>query len=131
MLFKFKTGQRVRKIGGTYQANGIIVSAFKTTVGDIRYVFEFDTPKGMLHIFNESQIELIKTKGKRVPKQIEVIAITICDDCESRLEEKKIKISQQEYDDIRRDPDRISKQIDEKGNEFPVVYYKSRCIFCG
>ncbi len=51
--------QRARKIGGSYQAEGVIVSEFKTTAGESRVVFEFDTPKGMLHIFNETQIERI------------------------------------------------------------------------
>lgn len=56
--FKFKVGDRVRKIGGTYQAEGIIVGVAVTTRNDVRYVFEFEQFPGMLHIFNESQLEL-------------------------------------------------------------------------
>lgn len=55
--FKFSEGDRVRKIGGSYQANGIIVGIAVTTTGDVRYVFEFEQFPGMLHIFNESQLQ--------------------------------------------------------------------------
>lgn len=54
---KFKRGDHVRKIGGTYQADGIIVGIALTTNGDVRYVFEFKQYPGMLHIFNEGQLE--------------------------------------------------------------------------
>lgn len=53
---KFKVGDMVRKVGGSYEANGIIVGVAITTAGDVRYVFEFFNPKGMLHIFNEQQL---------------------------------------------------------------------------
>lgn len=49
---------RAWKIGGSYQASGYIVAIFTTTAGLTRYVFEFDTPKGMLHIFNTEQVTL-------------------------------------------------------------------------
>ncbi len=55
-----KLPQRARKVGGSYQANGTIVATFKTLAGEARVVFEFDEPKGMLHIFGEAQIELSK-----------------------------------------------------------------------
>jgi len=55
--FKFKIGDTVRKVGGTYQANGVIVGTAITTRGDLRYVFEFSDYPGMLHIFNEGQLE--------------------------------------------------------------------------
>lgn len=54
-----RTGQRARKIGGSYQADGTIQSAFLTRAGKLRYVFEFDNPSGMLHIFNSEQIKVI------------------------------------------------------------------------
>jgi hypothetical protein len=53
----FRLGDRVCKVGGSYQAPGIIKAVFASHKGEVRYVFEFDTPKGMLHIFNESQLE--------------------------------------------------------------------------
>jgi hypothetical protein len=53
----FKVGERVYKVGGSYQALGTVKAVFAAYNGDVRYVFEFDTPKGMLHIFNESQLE--------------------------------------------------------------------------
>lgn len=58
---QFQVGDHVRKIGGTYQADGIIVGIAMTTRGDVRYVFEFKDYPGMLHIFNGSQLEKIST----------------------------------------------------------------------
>lgn len=55
--FKFELGDKVRKVGGTYQAEGSIVGIAITTMGDVRYVFEFEQYPGMLHIFNENQLE--------------------------------------------------------------------------
>ena len=46
-----------RKIGGSYQCDGYVVSIFKTTSGEDRFVFEFIEPKGMLHIFSSTQLE--------------------------------------------------------------------------
>ena len=56
-VMKFVVGDRVRKTGGTYQADGYIVGIAVTTTGQVRYVFEFETFPGMLHIFNEGQLE--------------------------------------------------------------------------
>jgi len=53
----FSVGDRARKVGGSYQANGTVVAAFKTLLGKQRYVFEFDGFAGMLHIFNHEQLE--------------------------------------------------------------------------
>lgn len=49
--------RRARKVGGSYQATGTVVSEFKTKAGATRYVFEFDEPRGMLHIFGPEQVE--------------------------------------------------------------------------
>ena len=57
--FKFDVGDTVRKTGGTYQAEGVIVGIAITTRGDVRYVFEFLDYPGMLHIFNEGQLEYV------------------------------------------------------------------------
>lgn len=54
---KFNYGDEVRKVGGSYQAEGSIVGVVVTTSDEVRYVFEFFEPKGMLHIFNEQQLE--------------------------------------------------------------------------
>lgn len=45
-----------KKVGGSYQATGYVVSEFKTLAGAKRYVFEFDQMPGMLHIFNDTQV---------------------------------------------------------------------------
>ena len=57
--FKFNPGDRARKIGGSYQADGEIKAAFRADDGSARYVFRFDNPPGLLHIFNENQLEII------------------------------------------------------------------------
>lgn len=53
---KLKSGDRARKFGGSYQADGTIVAVFKTRAGKDRVVFEFDEPEGMLHIFTTEQV---------------------------------------------------------------------------
>lgn len=53
---KFKPEDRVQKIGGSYQAKGTIKAAWLADDGTPRYVFRFDIPNGMLHIFNETQL---------------------------------------------------------------------------
>ena len=54
---KLSQGERANKVGGSYQATGTIVASFRTLAGAERYVFEFDNPPGMLHIFGPSQLE--------------------------------------------------------------------------
>lgn len=51
------TSRRARKIGGAYQANGTVVAEFLTLAGKPRYVFEFDSPPGLLHIFEPEEVE--------------------------------------------------------------------------
>lgn len=53
---KFKIGDKVRKIKG-YAFDGIIVSVFQNTKGEVRLVAELEN-NGMLHIFSEDQFEL-------------------------------------------------------------------------
>lgn len=52
---KFKVGDKAFKPKG-YKFPCTIVSIFETTSGDIRLVGEMDD-NGMLHIFNENQLE--------------------------------------------------------------------------
>lgn len=63
-----KAGDAAYKVGGSYQASGTIVSAFKTKAGELRYVFEFDNPAGMLHIFGPTQvIKTVMPKKASIP----------------------------------------------------------------
>lgn len=57
--FKFDIGDKVYKQTGDYNFPGEIRSLFKTRNGSIRYVVEATWAgyEGMLHIFNESQLE--------------------------------------------------------------------------
>lgn len=55
--------KKVRKIGGSFEHTGTVVSEFKTTAGEDRIVLEFDPPTdGMLHIYRPDQVEVIKTE---------------------------------------------------------------------
>jgi len=54
--YKFKIGDKVYKPKG-YKFPATIVSIFKTTGGETRIVAEMQD-NGMLHIFNENQLEL-------------------------------------------------------------------------
>ncbi len=53
--YKFKIGDKAYKPKG-YKFPCTVVSIFKTTSGEIRIVGEMDD-NGMLHIFNENQLE--------------------------------------------------------------------------
>lgn len=51
---KFKLGDKVYKPEG-YKFPGTVVSVFEKTTGEVRLVVEDD--RGLLHIFNESQLD--------------------------------------------------------------------------
>ena len=57
-MSKFKVGDKAYKPKG-YKFPCTIVSIFKTSGGEVRIVGEMDVNM-MLHIFNESQLELRK-----------------------------------------------------------------------
>jgi hypothetical protein len=57
---RFQVGERARISASSIQVEGTIVAAFTTLAGEARYVFEFDNPKGMLHVFNEAQLAPIE-----------------------------------------------------------------------
>ena len=63
----FDVGSRVRKIGGSYQATGTILAVFITRNGEQRFVFDFDEPPGLLHIFGPAQIEPMEEPPKLTP----------------------------------------------------------------
>lgn len=45
----------------SYETDGTVLARFQTTKGDDRVVVEFDTPRGLLHIHNPSQLEALST----------------------------------------------------------------------
>lgn len=59
-----RVGDRSEKIGGSYQASGEIRAVFTTRAGLKRAVFEFDSPPGLLHIFNPDQLALVDREEK-------------------------------------------------------------------
>lgn len=65
-MCKFSIGDKVVKVGGSYQSTGTIVAAFKARDGSPRYVFDFDNPAGMLHIFGELQL------ARAIPLQLDI-----------------------------------------------------------
>lgn len=54
---KFEVGEFAKKVGGSYQAYGQIVAAWMEEARGERYVFRFDVPYGLLHIFSDKQLE--------------------------------------------------------------------------
>lgn len=52
----FLVGDMVRKVGGDYRFDGVVVAAFDKTTGARRYVVEDD--RGVLHIFSAKQLAL-------------------------------------------------------------------------
>ena len=53
-------GDRVRKIGGSFQHTGVVVGVISTSRRETRIVMEFDDPVGgMLHIYRPDQVERI------------------------------------------------------------------------
>lgn len=55
-----QVGDKAEKVGGTYQATGVIVAAWFELDNTPRYVFRFDQPKGLLHIFGQAQLRKIE-----------------------------------------------------------------------
>jgi hypothetical protein len=53
---RFNIGDRVKKATG-YAYPGVVVSVFFTRERKLRYVVEHLTSIGMLHIFNEEQLQ--------------------------------------------------------------------------
>ena len=53
-----KRGDKVRKITGDYQLNGVIVARFRTLAGKLRFVVEHKP--GFLHIYSEKNLKAIK-----------------------------------------------------------------------
>ncbi len=54
--FKFNIGDKVKKTGGDYRFDGIVVAAFAKTSGKHRFVVEDD--RGILHVFGETNLEM-------------------------------------------------------------------------
>jgi len=52
---KFSRLQTVRKVGGDYTFEGVVVAVFTKLSGKVRYVVEDD--RGVLHIFSDKQLE--------------------------------------------------------------------------
>lgn len=64
---KYQEGDRVLKLGGSYQAEGTILAAFITRYGEPCYVFDFDFPPGVLHISTEGQLVPVTAADSEPP----------------------------------------------------------------
>jgi hypothetical protein len=60
---RYKIGDLVFKQEG-YDFPGIVRAVFLTGQGDLRYVVESSWSKGLLHIFNETQLTLGTGRGR-------------------------------------------------------------------
>jgi len=54
---KFKLLDKVKKVGGDYTFEGIVVAVFPKLSGVIRLVVEDD--RGVLHVYSEKNLELL------------------------------------------------------------------------
>lgn len=71
-MSKFQVGDKAHKTKG-YEFPCTIVSVFATTTGNVHVVAEMDD-YGLLHIFNEDQLEQADFKNKKVEfKKIELL----------------------------------------------------------
>lgn len=59
-MSELQVGDRAEKIGGSYQATGKILAAFEADDGSPRFVFRFDYPPGLLHIFHGGQLRKLE-----------------------------------------------------------------------
>ena len=57
----FAVEDRVKKVGGSYYHHiyGTISARWVANDGTMRYSFVFDFPAGMVHIFSDSNLELM------------------------------------------------------------------------
>jgi len=55
---QFQELDKVAKISGDYDFEGIVVSAFRKLDGKVRYVVEDD--RGILHIFSDANLDLVE-----------------------------------------------------------------------
>lgn len=55
----FAQGNHVRKVGGDYTFEGVVVSAFAKLAGGWRYVVEDD--RGVLHVYSAKNLEMKKS----------------------------------------------------------------------
>ena len=84
--------RRARKVGGSFQHSGTLVSEFKTTSGENRVVIEFDEPvKGMLHVYRADQVEILHSPPIPLKSGDEIV-----DAVRERLLERSIA-GQQKY----------------------------------
>jgi hypothetical protein len=63
---KMKVGDKVIKVGGSFQHTGTLVAVFQTTAGTERVVIEFDNPvSGMLHVYRPDQVKPLITSPSK------------------------------------------------------------------
>lgn len=59
----FMVDDKVEKYKGTYRAIGTVIAVGKTSAGEIRYLVEYDIPKGLCHIHSDSDLRSHSSTG--------------------------------------------------------------------
>lgn len=76
----FEIGARVLKYTGNYVATGTIKASFIADDGTPRYVFQFDVPKGLLHIFAGPQLRALDDREQTHGNAVEASRKTASDE---------------------------------------------------
>jgi hypothetical protein len=59
---KITYGTKMRKVFGSYTADGFFLNSFQDITGQLWFIFEFETPPGLLHIFKYDEKRFIITE---------------------------------------------------------------------
>ncbi len=54
--FLYKAGDRVRRSAGSYVFPGVVLVAFRSTLGRTLYAVEHRTETGLIHLFREADL---------------------------------------------------------------------------
>ena len=90
MKTRFEVNDQVKKVGGSYWAVGTIKAVFAADDGSARYVFRFNSPPGLLHIFGDGNLEPIEPPRIRDDAPVEMIREEIIGDLKLDLAKESL-----------------------------------------
>lgn len=64
----FKIGDKIRKVSGDYQLDGVVVSVFTKLDGKVRYVVEHEP--GFLHIYTDKNLQRIESPTQTLASRL-------------------------------------------------------------